>query len=153
MDYIPPKQPIIQQYLDPRDYRANHVQDLLRRIRLLESSGGIDTNHRTVESGLQKGETAIGDYGLMPNTIEELSNRYPSPIYEKMNKDELIKKVQEDPELARTMAGTMGSFLKDKRGLTDEEAAAAWEQGHNLKPANIKLDTARGRKFKVLDKK
>lgn len=138
--------------MDPREFRALKNRELLDKIGQLESSGGIDTDHEMVKRGPQAGDTAIGTYGLMPNTIEEMAERYPSDLTEGMSEQEMVERAKVDPEFAKTMAGTMVSFLKDKRGLSDDETAAAWEQGHNTKPENIKLDTPRARKFKVLNK-
>lgn len=139
--------------MDPREFKALKNKELLDKIAQLESSGGIDTNHKLVTSGTQAGERAIGNYGLMPNTLEEIKNRYPSDLTEDMSKEELAQKAKDDPEFAHQMAATLVSHLKDKRGLTDEETAAAWEQGHNKPVKDINLNTARARKFKVLNKK
>lgn len=141
--------------MDPRDYKAEKTKELLRKIGMLESSGGIDTDHKEVTRGPQSGDTAIGEYGLMPNTLEEFSERYPSDVTEGMDKQQLVQRAKEDPEFARTMAATMASHLKNKRGLSDDETAAAWEAGHNLPKEKIqkKLNTNRAKKFKVLDSK
>lgn len=141
--------------MDPREYKAKRNSKLLEKIGQLESSGGVDTDHETVKVGPQAGDTAIGEYGLMPNTLSELKNRYPSDITKGMSKEELEERAKNDPEFAKTMAATMVSYLKDKRGLSDEEAAAAWESGHNLKPDAIKplLNTPRARKFRALNRK
>lgn len=138
-------------YKDIRDYKATRKSKLLEKIGQLESSGGANINHPEVESGPQAGETAIGQYGLMPNSIQEMVNRYPSDITAGMSKEELAQKAQEDPEFAKTMAATMVAYLKDKKGLSDEQAAAAWEQGHNLPANRLNLNTARARKFRVLN--
>lgn len=151
-NYLPPSQPVQSQYLDPRDFHANQIQDLLRRIGMIESSGGTDTEHQQIESGRQAGDTAIGDYALMPNTLKELSNRYPSQVTSGMSKEDLADKAQSNPEFANTMAGTMASYLKDKRGLSDEETAAAWEAGHNLPTSKLNLNSPRAQKFRVLSK-
>lgn len=142
-------------YRDPREHKGDQVDDFLKKIAMLESSGGKNTNHKTVDSGVQAGETAYGDYGLMPNTVEELANRYPSDVYPKdADKQDLMEKMQADPNFEKNMAQTMSSYLLQKRGLTPEEAAAAYFEGHNL-PKN-QLDKMQNiqyvRKFKVLSR-
>lgn len=151
-NYIPPSTPQ-SVYLDPREYKAQRTSQLLKKLGMLESSGGTDTDHQMVESGPQAGDTALGTYGLMPNTLEEIANRYPSDITAGLDKDQLAEKAKNDPEFAKTMAATMASYMKDKRGLSDEQTAAAWEAGHNLSPETINtlLNTPRARKFKILN--
>jgi len=142
-------------YNDPRDNKALKNKALLEKIGMLESSGGIDTDHEVMTSGPHKGDKAIGTYGMMPNTLVEMTKRFPSNINEGMSKQELEELARNNPEFEEAMAGAMLSYMKDKRGLSDEEVAAAWEKGHNLKKPSIKkhLDTPRARKFKVLNAK
>lgn len=142
-------------YNDPREYKAKKNQELLSKIEQLESSGGRDLAHVPLEDGIHAGEAAIGNYGLMPNTLRELADRYPSETTKNLSKQQLLEKADLDPNFAKTMAQTLVSHLKQKRGLSDEETAAAWEAGHNLPVEKIqeKLDTPRARKFKVLEKK
>lgn len=138
--------------MDPREFKALQKKKLLDKIGILESSGGVDTDHPEIKQGIQKGDTAIGEYGLMPNTLEEMAKRYPSDITAGMSKEELAEKAKNDPEFAKTMAATMVSFLKDKKGLSDEQAAAAWEAGHNKPADKLDLNTPRARKFRVLNR-
>lgn len=137
-------------YMDVRDYKSQQIQDFLKKIAMLESSGGRNTNHKEVESGPQSGETAIGAYGLMPHTIEELAKRYPSDNTKGLSKEQLVIGNIVDPNMANTTAGTLADYLKNKRGLSDEQAAVAWEQGHNLSEERINLKSDRARKFRVL---
>lgn len=142
-------------YKDPRDNKLLKNKALLEKIGMLESSGGIDTDHDVMTDGPHKGDKAIGTYGMMPNTLVEMAKRFPSEINEGMNKEQLEKLARNNPEFEETMAGAMLSYMKDKRGLSDEEVAAAWEKGHNLKKPSIQkhLNTDRARKFKVLNAK
>lgn len=141
---------IQQEYLDPRDYKAQHLQDFLKKISMLESSGGKDIDHEKMHTGIQAGDKAVGDYGLMPNTLVEMAKRYPSPTTQGMDKGELEINTLLNPEFEQTMAGTMADYLKNKRGLSDDEAAAAWESGHNTPVENLNLNSPRAKKFKVL---
>ncbi len=140
-------------YQDPRDVKIAAVKKLLNNISQLESSGGIDTDHKEIKEGLQKGDTAIGEYGLMPNTLDEFKKRYPSEITKDLSKEQLAEKAKNDPEFAEQMAATIASYLTQKRGLNEEQAAAAWERGHNAKPEDLNLQSKRAIKFRVLQKK
>lgn len=151
MQYIQPKV-VMEEYQDPKDHRQKQLKDFLQKISMLESSGGQNTNHRTIASGPQAGDTAIGNYGLMPNSMEELSHIYPSDITNGMSKDELADKARQDPAFAETMAGSMADYLKNKRGFSDEQAAAAWEAGHHSAPENLNLNSPRAKRFRVLQR-
>lgn len=140
-------------YKDPREFKALKNKELLDKIAMIESSGGRDLAHATLQTGMHKGEAGIGDYGLMPNTLVDIQKRFPSDTTEGLSKEELALKAEQDPEFAKTMAASLVSHLKDKKGLSDEETVAAWESGHNLPKERIQplLDTARARKFRVLN--
>ena len=141
-----------QEYLDPRDYRAQHLKEFLKKISMLESSGGKDIEHDRMLTGLQAGDKAIGEYGLMPNTLVELAKRYPSDTSSALPKEGLEMNMVINPQFEETMAGTMADYLKNKRGLSDDEAAAAWEAGHNKPAKELDLKSPRAKKFKVLGK-
>lgn len=47
----------------------------LKRLAMLESSGGKFRQHPVVESGIQQGTRAVSSYGLMPNTLFELAQK------------------------------------------------------------------------------
>lgn len=53
---------------------GEHAQDkFLKPISYLESSGGRNVNHATVESGIHAGDTAIGRFGFMPKTFQNVA--------------------------------------------------------------------------------
>ncbi len=93
------------------------IQRFLHYISQLESSGGKDTKHKTVQSGLLKGETAVGPHALMPSTKTELLNRYPASLNEESSPEEFDKKLAEHV-LSRT-------------GGDETAAAGLWRHGHN----------------------
>lgn len=111
----------------------------LRLMRMLESSGGKNTNHKTVTYGPQAGTTAMGDSGLMPNTLKELANR-------KILKgnadlvDEQIKRVPADeveyyierfPEKKEEYESQLADKVLKTAGGDLGLAATAWKWGHN----------------------
>lgn len=96
-------------------------QRFLKMIKHIESTGGANTDHKTMEEGIHKGHSAQGPYGLMPNTKAELERRHPS--------HEFI----DDKDYASKYAD-----IVLKRAEGDETLAAGlWNAGHNyLLPTN-----------------
>jgi len=53
----------------------NTRDQLLNLMRALESSNNTNIAHKQMTSGIQSGDTAYGQYGLMPNTVKEMAQR------------------------------------------------------------------------------
>lgn len=120
----------------------------LKRISALESSSGKNTDHPEVNTGVQAGEHAVGQYGMMPNTIKEFSNRMVQQgnaplVVQRINNMEDTQKaanqVGEDPELEQLYAKVMSQKVLDSQG-TPDKAAYSWNQGTNLSPDAITED-------------
>ena len=82
---------------DPR------IDTFLRLMGSIETDTNPEAKHKTITSGMHAGDTAIGQYGLMPETIKTLSSS-------------LSKKNPNDPmnELFRTKnKDTITQLLKD----------------------------------------
>lgn len=121
---------------DERDYSK-----FLSAISNVESSGGKNLNHPLITYGMHKGDRAIGEYGIMPNTAQEMANRL---VREGNDSDELREitnlpaeeirdRLESNKNLYNTIAKRMAKHVfRD----TDEPLIAAyrWHQGHN-KPA------------------
>jgi hypothetical protein len=136
--------------MDVRDYKAQQVQDFLKKMGILESSGGTNLNHPEVTSGLNAGTSAVGTYGLMPLTAQDLDRQYRVNELQGMNSDEVSDKLKEEPELQERLASTLANKLLTKK--TPEEAAYSWEHGQNSKPSPDQLENSdRVRKFRVLN--
>jgi hypothetical protein len=117
----------------------------LHNLMQLESAGGKMINHEKVKHGHLKGEKAVGRWGMMPSTMDEVLSRldrigklHPSmkPLRH-MDRDAraayLAKKPHVELELARylarhVMARNKGDVLR---------AAYSWNNGHNLYPHEI----------------
>lgn len=54
---------------------ADDRETIKELIRLVESSGGKDTDHRTMDTGTHEGFAAHGAYGLMPITAKEYATK------------------------------------------------------------------------------
>ena len=53
----------------------DNIKKFLQKTSQIESSGGKRLNHPEIQSGIHSGDSAVGQYGLMPDTIKELLNR------------------------------------------------------------------------------
>jgi len=94
----------------------NDIARFLHYIGKMESSGGQNTDHPVIESGIHAGDQAQGDYGMMPNTMDELKKRYPALAE------------QTDPNI---LAQKMAEQVLKKADKDETLAAGLWNQGHN----------------------
>lgn len=117
----------------------------LKIISQIESSGGKNFNHPMMESGIHQGHSAIGQYGLMPNTVNEVINRMQ---YNKTATPEILqlrdldptslkKTIEQNSELENQIAQSLAQRVLDRQKGNEEKAAYSWNQGHNLKPEAI----------------
>jgi hypothetical protein len=113
----------------------------------LESSSNQNTNHKVMPAGIHAGQKAIGQYGLMPNTINEMSNRMKSEgmlpkeikLMREMNlsDQEIADKVAQDPELEQTLADRLYQHVNKRFNGNEEQMNHAWQHGHNLSPDKL----------------
>lgn len=117
-------------------------EDFLNKISMIESSGGKDLNHKEMTSGIHEGDAALGKYGLMPNTIQEIirRQRQRGPLEEsltdiyKQDPNFIKEYFNNNPSSEDEVAGK----LVDKIGLENpDKSAYMWNQGHNLDPNSI----------------
>lgn len=92
-----------------------NLERFLHYISQLESSGGQNLNHKPVKDGLQAGDVAEGQYGMMPNTIDEMSARNPS----------------HPPKTSDEAAQQLGNMVLDKANNDETLAAGLWKFGQN----------------------
>jgi hypothetical protein len=116
-----PEQQYSSSLCKPQLYASYSLDKFLSIIRFLESSDGKNIKHRMILSGIHKGTAAIGDYGLMPNTIK-LFGSMESDLYVVATKlaDKLHKRCFSEDEL-----------------LTYKCMASGWMYGHNLSKAKL----------------
>jgi hypothetical protein len=124
-------------YANPRNF--------LKTISQLESSGGKDLEHPTMQEGIQAGTSAIGKYGLMPNTVKEIINNRRNngamtqqlQDLDGMNPKEMKEYIEANPDVEDELANTLAlKVLRNQMG-DEDKAAFAWHQGDNLKPEDI----------------
>jgi len=107
-----------------------------------ESSGGINTNHKEMKHGIHSGDSALGQYGLMPNTIKEMAGRMGKDNrlshYAKMDNNKVVESIKNNPQHEHQIASFMANHLHDKFGGDESKMSYAWNQGHNLTPEHFK---------------
>lgn len=115
------------------------VKTFLDLISQIESSGGKDTSHKEMAHGIQAGDAALGQYGLMPNTIYEMAKRQRMKDVLNIPKEELSEKFS--PELEQKIADALANRVLEKSGGDQSVAAYRWNMGHNLPPERITPET------------
>lgn len=126
----------------------DRVKQFLSRISQLETSGGKNLNHKVITDGLQSGQKAIGRYGLLNNTIQEVLNRKrmagdinPDLAALRNQDQEAVRAaLTERPELEDEIAGSLAERILDRNEGNDAAAAYSWLNGSNLAPERITTD-------------
>lgn len=124
--------------------KQKQIKSFLKNIEGVESSGGTNYNHELIQSGIHKGDSAIGRYGLMPNTVNEVLNRARmngemTPDLQKlqsMDHETLKSTLENNPELEDKIAEKLAGRVLDRQ-QDENKAAYSWHQGHNLTPEQI----------------
>ena len=137
-----------QQEEENKVVRNQEVDDFLKVIGHIESSGGKNFNHDEIKSGIHQGHRAAGTYGLMPNTIDEILNRMRMSgqvdselsALGQMAPDEKKRAVETNPELEQRLARSLADRVLSKQDEDEEKAAYSWFQGHNMSPERIEQD-------------
>jgi hypothetical protein len=142
-------------YDDPRDYRKKRVQDFLKKMSQIESSGGKNLDHPVItdSKSIHAGTKAVGEYGMMPLTAQEMDKRFKTNELQGMDKVEAQEYLEQNPELVDRLAKSMASKLVEEHG-EGEDSNYMWQHGHNKAPSKEKVAKAeRTKKFRVLNKK
>lgn len=112
-------------------------------IRKLESSDGQNMAHEMLTEGPNKGQTAGGAYGIVPNSlidfVKQSRNRkmvVDPDLVNAMSRpaDEVTKKLNEDRAFDEKAADMALKLLLSKTGGNEEQAAYGWRTGHNRTP-------------------
>jgi hypothetical protein len=141
-----PTQSIVQQ--DPKkDNFGSHPMDkFLWNIQQNESSGGNpDVQHPVIQTGVSKGDRAIGRWGLVKKTIDEMVNRMrlkgklspDAQKIQKMSRDQIADHFKNNPQSELNMARFLAQHVMNKQKGHEGRAAYSWLYGHNLQPTNI----------------
>ncbi len=120
----------------------NHIakkHPLLGAIGMKESSGGKNLNHKTMESGIHKGHTAGGMFGMMPHSAaftlkqdQQLAEKYPELAEAAKDIDKNHKQFTElfnnNPEVAAEFA--VSAFNRNKsKTKSDHQLTYSWLNG------------------------
>lgn len=134
--------PIMQDITDANVQREKEDR-FLKIIGQIESSGGKNFRHKEIDSGMHKGHSAAGTYGLMPNTIREIVNRSKDEnLNNLLQKDpqSLKQSVESNPELEQKLARILADHVLNKQMGDEEKAAYSWFMGHNKSPERIEKE-------------
>lgn len=111
----------------------------LEAISKIESSGGQNTDHPVMQQGIHKGQAAIGRYGLMPNTVDELiaSEKINLPIEQQriikgLSPQEKKELLESNPDIEQAIAESMARKVGNRFGNDPDKMAYSWNQGHNI---------------------
>ncbi len=135
-----PQEDLLREKLDQMNPQKGQSEDFLNAISQIESSGGQNLNHPVIQAGPQAGQQAIGSYGLLPNTIQELTNRARlenkiTPEMEAAARNPAS--IGSNPELEQQYAQQLADRVLH-RFPDPAMAAYAWNSGHNLTPEQVK---------------
>lgn len=138
------------------------VNDLMKITSMIESSGGKDLKHQRMISGIHEGQSAIGEYGLMPNTVDEMIKRdelkgiaSPTDKFVKALEPEGKRQyLEKHPDYTKQMSERFIRRLLEKTENDPEKTQYMYQMGHNIDPESItqeKLDNfPRIQKFRQL---
>lgn len=137
------------------DFGAKPEDRFLWSIMQVESSGGKNTRHKKLKAGMHAGEHALGRWGLMPKTIQEMATRAKSsgkdmPGLESLasmdnaGMDSFLKK---NPTVELAIARALAQHVLRRQGYNREKAAYAWYNGHNLFSNEIPSEDAHASEY------
>ena len=117
----------------------------LNIIRQIESSGGKNLNHDTINYGIHKGDAAIGEYGIMPKTANEFIRRRElrgqygpdEALMAKMSPEELREFLKDQDRAEQNLAEDIADRVIARSNGDMEKAAYMWNQGHNKLASSI----------------
>lgn len=117
----------------------------LNIIKQIESSGGKDLNHKILESGMHKGDAAMGEYGIMPKTAEEFIKRREmkdqfgpdEALMRQMDSGQLKEFLADQDRIEQNLADDIATRVLKRSKGNEEKAAYMWNQGHNKLASNI----------------
>lgn len=132
------------------------VQNLKKIMSLLESSNRDQVTHRTMKDGMHKGDSAMGRYGVMPNTAKEMAVRNiadntGSPL------DGAIKSsstanvklmLKDNPDKYDQYVNDLAEHTLNNAEGDVPAAAAGWLFGHNLSAEQMRQKLEENPKYK-----
>lgn len=120
-----PQEDLLREKLDQMNPQKVQRDNFLNAISQIESSGGTNLSHPISNAPIQAGQQAVGQYGLMPNTVQEMAHRNRSPA-------SIAPGSPEEQQVANQLADRVLNRFQDPN-----MAAYAWHSGHNLTPDQV----------------
>lgn len=138
-----------------KPFGENEQDDFLNAIQGVESNFGQNTNHQPLKNGLQAGTAAIGNYGLMPNTIKDVVGKIGNPgtrlgkyltnqaDYSDIKNavdvpdDELKNTVESNPVLQNQLARLLAKDVALKNNNDPQRMSYSWNMGSNVNPNKV----------------
>jgi hypothetical protein len=121
--------------------KEGKINNFLNTTAMIESSGGKNLKHPKIKSGIHRGDSAIGQWALMPKTVQEIAGRMSSTpeiaAYAKMDKKKIANSLAKNPHHEKAMVSFLANKLYDKFGGDENKMAYAWNQGHNINPESF----------------
>lgn len=118
--------------------RQAKIDGFLKAVSMNESSGGKNLKHQKMKHGIHTGDSAIGEYAFMPNTVKDivgtLDGKNPLRNYSKMSNQKIQQQLAKNPAHQKELATHLANRLHDRFGGDENKMAYSWNQGHNLKP-------------------
>lgn len=166
IDYVPKlPTPIVREQPKTTDFGTHPEDRFLWNVRENETSGGINLAHKPVKHGKFKGETALGQWGLLKPTVDEILHRMKlsgklTPEYERltsMDRNQLDSHLKQNPQIELNLVRNLASHVLKRQRGNQHKAAYAWLNGHNLFPSDISeqhlLNSDYVSKYKKADRK
>mgnify|MGYP003148583337 FL=1 len=132
------------------------VDQIISSISQVESSGGKNLNHKKVRTGMYKGQTAMGEWAIMPGNIDPTINSSGSrnrkdswinfsefkELYPEITPDAAgIELLKQNPAAQRLIVNNQVSKNLTKTG-DHRQVASIWFTGKRIKDAGeVKDDT------------
>lgn len=107
-------------------------------ISFLESSSGKDTDHKLMASGIHRGTSAMGEYGMMPNTAQHMArvnirDKKSTPLDEvvaNIDPSQIEEVLSSNPNKTKEYVNAyMDRVLNSSNSMKD--AATKWMAGPN----------------------
>lgn len=119
---------------------------LLKILSQLETSGGKNLKHKPIKKGVNVGQTAGGEYGIVPASLQDFAKQTMNrnvpvdvDVLAEMDKphSEVTKKLNQDKEFDKKAAQMAAELMLMKSGGDEEKAAYRWNMGHNTPNSEI----------------
>jgi hypothetical protein len=130
------------------DFGSHPADGFLWNLKQIETSGGKNLKHPVIAHGVAKGSRAMGNWGLLKPTVNEIVNRMRlsgnlTPEYAKlthMDRDTMETHLKKNPQLELDLVRNLASHVLKRNKGDMHRAAYAWNTGHNKFPDQIHND-------------